>query len=53
MAKDIILLELDYRNDTIQESSIVMTTADAAVIADITASAVIMDDASMANDSCA
>src|SRR6266540_7323989 len=36
-AKDIISLELDSRGDIIQESSVVMTTADAVVTANITA----------------
>src|SRR6266542_3766119 len=44
-AEDIILLELDSRDDTTQESSTVMTTANVAATADITANAVIMDDA--------
>src|SRR6266498_3693513 len=44
-AEDIVSLELDSRDDTTQESSAVMTTADAAVTADITADTVIMDDA--------
>ena len=52
-AKDIISLGLDSRGDTTQESNAVMTTADAAVTADITASAVILDDTGVANDSCA
>src|SRR6266540_2681522 len=51
MAEDIISLGLDSRGDITQESSAVMTTADAAVTADITASAVILDDVSVANDS--
>src|SRR6266540_4859475 len=51
-AKDIISLGLDFRGDTIQESSTVMTTADTAVTADITADAVILDDVDVANDSC-
>ena len=52
MAEDIISLELDSRGDTTQESSIVMTTANAAMTADITADAVILNDADVANDSC-
>jgi len=52
MAKDIISLGLDFRDDTTQESSAVMTTADAVTTADITAGTVILDDAGMANDSC-
>ena len=51
MAEDIISLGLDSRGDITQESSVVMTTADATVTADITAGAVILDDADMANDS--
>src|SRR6266545_1027820 len=53
MAEDIISLGLDSRGDITQESSAVMTTADAAVTADITAGAVILDDAGVTNDSCA
>src|SRR6266542_1820133 len=53
MIKDIVSLGLDSRGDITQESSTVMTTVDAAMIADITADAVILDDASAANDSCA
>ena len=53
MAEDIVLLGLNSRGDTTQESSAVMTTADAAVTADITVSAVILDNADVANDSCA
>src|SRR6266540_1849090 len=49
-AEDIILLGLDSRDDTTQESSAVMTTADAAATADITAGAVILDNAGVAND---
>ena len=49
-AEDIVSLGLDSRGDTTQESSVVMITVDAAVTADITADAVIMDDAGMAND---
>ncbi len=49
-AKDIVSLGLDSRGDTTQESSAVMTTADAAATADITADAVILDDAGVAND---
>src|SRR6266540_2002872 len=49
-AKNIISLGLDSRDDTTQESSAVMTTADAAVTADITADAVILDDEGVAND---
>jgi len=51
IAKNIISLGLDFRGDITQESNAVMTTADAAAIADITAGAVILDDADVANDS--
>ena len=50
-AEDIVSLGLDSRGDTTQESSAVMTTADAAATADIIAGAVILDDAGVANDS--
>jgi len=49
-AEDIVSLGLDSRGNTIQESSAVMTTADAAATANITADAVILDDAGVAND---
>ncbi len=49
-AEDIVSLGLDSSDDTAQESSAVMTTADAAATADITADAVILDDAGVAND---
>ncbi len=52
-AEDIISLGLDSRGDTTQESNAVMTIADAATTADITIGVVIMDDAGVANDSCA
>ena len=52
-AKDIVSLGLDSRGDTTQENSAVMTTADAAMTANITTGAVITDDAGVANDSCA
>jgi len=52
MAEDIILLGLDSRDDTTQESSVVMTTTDATMTANITVGAVILDDADVANDSC-
>ena len=51
--KDIVSLGLDSRGDTTQESSTVMITADAVTTVDTTADAVILDDAGMANDSCA
>ncbi len=50
-AEDIILLGLDSRGNTTQESSVIMTTADAVVTADITAGAVILDDVDVTNDS--
>ena len=49
-AKDIVSLGLDSRDNTTQESSTVITIADAVVTADITTGAVIMDDAGVAND---
>src|SRR6266498_2144767 len=52
MAENIISLELNSRGDTTQESSAVITTADAMTTADITAGAIILDDADVANDSC-
>ena len=52
MTKDIVPLEMDSRGNITQESSVVMTTADAMATADITADAVILDDADVANDSC-
>ena len=51
--EDIVSLGLDSKGDITQESNAVMTTADAAATADITADAVIMDDVGVANDSCA
>jgi len=45
------LLELDFRDDTIQESSAVIITADAVMIADITVNIVILDNVSIANNS--
>ncbi len=52
MAEDIVSLGLDSRGDTTQESSAVRTTVDAAVTADITAGAIILDDVDVTNDSC-
>ncbi len=52
-AEDIVLLELDSRGNTTQESSAVMTTADAAITADIIMDVVILDNAGVATDSCA
>jgi len=51
MAEDIISLELNFRSDIIQESSVVMTTADATTTVDITVNAVILDDVGIANNS--
>ncbi len=54
MAEDIILLKLNSRGDTIQESSAVMTTADVAMSVNGTASAVndnCTDEVGIANDS--
>ena len=53
IAKDIVSLGLDSRGNIIQESSAVMTTTNATVTADITVDAVILDDVSVVNDSCA
>ena len=53
MTKDIISLELDFRGDTTQKSSAVMTTADATITVNITADAVILDDMDVATDRCA
>ncbi len=53
MAKDIISLELDSKDNIIQESSVVITTMDAVAIMDITVNAVILDNAGIANNSCA
>src|SRR6266542_1757278 len=50
-AEDIVSLGLDSRGDTTQESSVVITTANAAATANITADTVILDDAGVANDS--
>ena len=50
-AEDIVSLGLDSRGDITQESSAVMTTADATVTADITAGAVILDNVDVANNS--
>src|SRR6266540_7140575 len=49
--EDIVSLGLNSRGDNTQESTAVMTTADAAVTTDITVGAVILDDAGVANDS--
>jgi len=53
MIKDIVSLGLDSRDDITQKSSAVVTIADAAVTADITANAVILSNAGVANNSCA
>jgi len=51
MAEDIILLGLNSKDDTIQESSIIMITADAMDTAYITANAIILDNVSIATNS--
>ncbi len=51
-AKNIVSLELDFRGDTTQESSAVITTADATATVNITASAVILDNVDVISDSC-
>ncbi len=53
MAEDIVSLELDYRDDTTQESSAVIITADATATADITADIIILTNINVASDSCA
>ena len=53
MAKNIVSLELDFRDNTTQESSVVMTIADTMITANIIADAVILANMSIANDSCA
>ena len=50
--EDIVLLELDFRGDTTQESSVVMITVDVMMTANITADVIILNDVGMANDSC-
>ncbi len=52
-AEDIILLGLDSRDDTTQESSAVMIAVDVTVTADITANVVILADVSITTNSCA
>src|SRR6266508_2017296 len=52
-AEDIVSLGLDSKGNITQESNAVMTTADAVATVDITAGAVILDDAGVTNDSCA
>ncbi len=52
IAEDIILLGLDSRGNITQESSAVMTTANAVATADITADTVILNDVSIADNSC-
>ena len=49
-AEDIVSLGLDSRGDITQESSAVMTTADATATADITTGAVILDDVDVVNN---
>ncbi len=51
-AEDIVSLELDSKGNTTQDSSVVMTTADAVATADITTNAVILDDVDVTNNSC-
>jgi len=48
--KDIISLRIDFRDDTIQENSVIMTTMDAATIANITVNTVIMTNVGVANN---
>jgi len=52
MVEDIVSLGLNSRGNITQESSAVMTTANAVVTADITVNAVILDNADVANNSC-
>jgi len=52
MAEDIVSLELDSRDNITQESSAVMTTVDTTMTVDITADAIILDNAGVTNDSC-
>ncbi len=52
MAKDIVLLGLNSRSNTIQESSVIIIIMDAATTADIIVNIVIMDEVSVVNDSC-
>ncbi len=51
IAKDIVLLGLDSKGDIIQESSIVMTTANAIITADITADVIIIADEDVVTNS--
>ncbi len=53
MAEDIISLGLDSKGNITQESSAVIITVDAMATVDITADAVILNDAGVASDSCA
>ncbi len=50
-AEDIVSLRLNSRSDITQESSVIMTTADAMAIMDIIAGIVILDDIGVATDS--
>ncbi len=52
-AEDIILLGLDSKDDITQRSDAVMTTADITVTVNITAGAVILEDAGIVNNNCA
>ena len=51
-AENIVLLGLDFRGDITQESSVVITTADAVVTVNITVNTVIVDDMDIATDNC-
>ncbi len=50
-AKDIVSLGLNSRGDITQESSTVITTADAVMTANITVGVIILKDVGMTNDS--
>ncbi len=52
MVEDIISLGLDSRGNTIQESSTVITIADAVITTDIIADAVITAKVGIVNNSC-
>ncbi len=51
-AEDIVSLGLDSKGNITQESSVVMITADAVVIADNIADAILLEDMDIANNSC-
>ena len=51
-AKDIVSLELDFKGNIIQGSSVVRITVNAMATMNITVDAVILDDVSVAIDSC-